>query len=67
MERWMVPWLMPVVLLAAVLLVSRPFVCAVWLGACAVARRLVTAYTAYVASTRGRTAPGTHDYLRKPS
>jgi hypothetical protein len=67
MERWMVPWLFPVTLLGAVALVSRPLVCVVWVSACVVAGRLATAFAAYLASTRGRTAPGTHDYLRKPS
>lgn len=69
MRRWWFPWLFPVMLLGAVALVSRPAVCVVWVAACVTAGRLVNSYIAYVASNRGRTAPGTgtHDYLSKPS
>jgi hypothetical protein len=67
MQRWMIPWLLPVVLLGAVALVSRPLFCVVWVSACLVVPRLVVGWIAYLAGNRGRTAPGTHDYLRKPS
>jgi hypothetical protein len=63
MPRWMVPWTLPVALLAAVSLVSRPLFCAAWLVTCITIGRLLI----HRAAPRGRTAPGTHSYLRKPS
>jgi hypothetical protein len=64
MSRWWNSWLLPVILLGSVLLVSRPAVCAAWLAACTVAARGINGW---VAEHQGRTAPGTHLYLRKPS
>ena len=63
----MVPWTFPVVLLGAVALVSRPLFCVIWIAACVVAGRLLISCVGYHVSNQGRTAPGTHDYLRKPS
>jgi len=63
MPRWMVPWTLPVVLLATVSLVSRPLFGAGWLAACIIVGRLLI----HRAAPPGRTAPGTHSYLRKPS
>jgi hypothetical protein len=63
MPSWMVPWTFPVALMAAVSLVSRPLVGVVWLVVCLSAGRLLI----HRAAPPGRTAPGTHNYLRKPS
>ena len=64
MQRWWNPWLLPVILLGAVALVSRPALGVLWVAGCVGAGRLINGYLAYIG---GRTAPGTHPYLRKPS
>ena len=59
MPTWMIPWTFPVVLMAAVSLMSRPVVGVVWLAGCLVAGRVMI----HCAAPPGRTAPGTHSYL----
>jgi hypothetical protein len=64
MQKWWLPWLFPVELLGTVMLVSRPLLCLPWFALCLGGSRLVNGYVIY---RRGRTAPGTHPYLRTPS
>jgi hypothetical protein len=64
MRKWMVPWLFPVELLGAVAFVSRPLLGVAWVGSMIGTGRLATGYWEY---RQGRTAPGTHRYLKNLS
>ena len=64
MQKWWIPWLFPVELLGVVMLVSRPLLCVPWPALCLGGGRLAAGCVAY---RQGRTASGTHHYLRPPS